>query len=251
MDRKMAVYIVDDDPAIGRALKALAEAMGLDAEGYESAEAFLEAYQPSRSGCLILDMSLPGMNGLERQTELRDRSLALPVILIAGHGTEQIRTQAMTSGAIAVLEKPCRIGQLCEAVKTAIGFVGKVWTRGGAKHCPEPSRRRNPAQRRNSGQAIAARSTVPASPRPVCGVLRSCGQGVGYYGPMANTCCRRLGKMCSGHATRAPFAGEPLACEGHSCCQRGPHRSQVECAGTESANHSPGFRCSFSHRAVT
>jgi FixJ family two-component response regulator len=126
MDRKLAVYIVDDDPAILRALKALAEAMGLDAQGYDSAEAFLERYQPDRPGCLILDMNLPGMNGLELQTELKNRSLALPVIFITGHGVERIEAQAIGSGAIAVLEKPFRIGQLSEAIQKAVGLVGEL-----------------------------------------------------------------------------------------------------------------------------
>ena len=126
MKDKAAVYIVDDAPAIVRALKELAEAMGLDAEGYESAEAFLEGYQPDRPGCLILDMSLPGMNGLQLQAELNNRSQALPVIFITGHGVERIEAQAIGSGAIAVLEKPFRIGQLWEAIQKAMEPAGKV-----------------------------------------------------------------------------------------------------------------------------
>ncbi len=126
MNGKTAVYIVDDDPAIVRALKELAEVMGLDAEGYESAEAFLEGYQANRPGCLILDMSLPGMNGLQLQAELKNRSQALPVIFITGHGVERIEAQAIGSGAIAVLEKPFRIGQLCEAIQEPVALVGKV-----------------------------------------------------------------------------------------------------------------------------
>ena len=126
MKRKAAVYIVDDDPAILRALIELAEVMGLSAEGYESAEAFLDGYRPDRPGCLILDMSLPGMNGLELQTELKNRSLALPIIFITGHGGEQIREQAMGNGAVAVLDKPCRFRQLSEAIQKAIGSVGQV-----------------------------------------------------------------------------------------------------------------------------
>jgi two-component system, LuxR family, response regulator FixJ len=126
MKRKMAVYIVDDDPAIVRVLKELAEVMGFSAEGYESAEAFLDGYRPDRPGCLILDMSLPGMNGLELQTELKKRALALPVIFITGHGGEQIRTQAMGHGAVAVLDKPCGFRQLSEAIQKAVGSVGQI-----------------------------------------------------------------------------------------------------------------------------
>ena len=125
---KVTVYIVDDDPAIVRSLKALAETMGLDAEGYESAEAFLEGYRPDRQGCLILDMSLPGMSGLELQAELKQRSLALPVILITGYYNEQIRTQAMNDGAVAVLDKPCRVDKLCEAIQMAIGLLERAWS---------------------------------------------------------------------------------------------------------------------------
>lgn len=126
MKRKTTVYIVDDDRAIIRALKKLAEVIGLGAEGYESAEAFLEGYQPECPGCLILDMSLPGMSGLELQAELKNRSLDLPIVFITGHGAEHIRAQAMSNGAIAVLDKPCRFAQLSQAIQKALESVGRA-----------------------------------------------------------------------------------------------------------------------------
>jgi two-component system, LuxR family, response regulator FixJ len=121
MNGKPIFYVVDDDPAVIRALMALLEAMGLVAEGFESAGDFLAAYKPDRPGCLILDMNMPDMNGLQLQKELKKRSQELPIIFITGYGIEQIEKEAIENGAVAVLEKPCRIAELFNAIRKAMG----------------------------------------------------------------------------------------------------------------------------------
>ncbi|MCT4331580.1 response regulator [Paracoccus sp. YLB-12] len=119
-DGVRTVFIVDDDPAIRSSLTRGLHLRGLDCEAFESAEAFLAAYDETRLGCLILDYGMPGMNGLELQQHLRDRGIAIPIIFITGHGGIPESVQAMKGGAIDFLEKPFRQTDLIQRIHAAM-----------------------------------------------------------------------------------------------------------------------------------
>jgi diguanylate cyclase (GGDEF)-like protein/PAS domain S-box-containing protein len=100
------VFIVDDDPALGDSLKLLLESAGLNAEVYPSAEAFLGAYTPDKKGCLVVDLCMPGITGLEMQTELTARQITIPVVLMTGHADVPMAIRAFRAGAADLIEKP-------------------------------------------------------------------------------------------------------------------------------------------------
>lgn len=114
------VFVVDDDEAMRDALVQLLEAAGLHAESHADGHAFLEAYAENRPGCLLLDMAMPGMNGLEVQVALKGRSSALPILFLTGHGDIPMAVQAMQAGAVDFLEKPIQGGALLERVRRAL-----------------------------------------------------------------------------------------------------------------------------------
>ena len=100
------VHIVDDDEAMRDSLKWLLESRGLKAELYPSAEAFLNAFSSDFCGCLVLDVRMPGMNGLDLHRELQARASTLPVIFITGHGDVPMAVSALKNGAADFIEKP-------------------------------------------------------------------------------------------------------------------------------------------------
>jgi two-component system response regulator FixJ len=100
------VYIVDDDQAIRDSLKFLMKSVGFESQTYESAESFLNQADFDRPGCLVVDIRMQGMSGLELQQVLNERSIHLPVIVITGHGDIPMAVQAMKAGALDFLEKP-------------------------------------------------------------------------------------------------------------------------------------------------
>ena len=120
MSSKPTVFIVDDDPAIRRALTVRLESMDLRAEAYGSAEEFLDACDHSQPGCILLDVRLPGISGLELLGRIVRDKLHLPVIFISAHGDVPMVVQALKGGALNFLEKPCRAQQLWEAVQEAL-----------------------------------------------------------------------------------------------------------------------------------
>jgi two-component system response regulator FixJ len=100
------VYVVDDDAAVRASLGALLEAAGLGARVFASAEEFLATVDEGTRGCLLLDVRMPGMSGLELQRVLQDRGVRIPVIIITGHGDIAMAVRAMKAGAADFLEKP-------------------------------------------------------------------------------------------------------------------------------------------------
>lgn len=122
-DGVRTVFIVDDDPAIRSSLTRGLRLRGLDCEAFESAEAFLAAYDETRLGCLILDYGMPSMNGLELQQYLGDRGIAIPIIFITGHGGIPESVQAMKGGAIDFLEKPFRQTDLIQRIHAAMDMA--------------------------------------------------------------------------------------------------------------------------------
>jgi two-component system response regulator FixJ len=114
------VYIVDDDPDIRCAVSLLARSVGLAVEVFPSALAFLEKLDSSRFGCLVLDIRMPGMSGLELQRELGVKGVRLPIIFLTAHGEITLAIQAIRAGAIDFIQKPYRSEFLLERIHEAI-----------------------------------------------------------------------------------------------------------------------------------
>jgi FixJ family two-component response regulator len=114
------VYVVDDDPAVRDGLKALLTVSGYRIEAFDSAESFLAAADRGAVGCAILDIRMPGMNGLELQRELKRRGIALPVIIITGHGDVPRAVAALKAGAVDLLEKPFDSDALLASIAEAL-----------------------------------------------------------------------------------------------------------------------------------
>jgi FixJ family two-component response regulator len=114
------VYVVDDEPAVSISLKRLLRSVGLEARTYASAQEFLRSDRPDASGCLILDVRLPGLSGLDLQQELTAAKIDLPIIFITGHGDIPMSVQAMKAGAVEFLTKPFREQDLLQAIQRGI-----------------------------------------------------------------------------------------------------------------------------------
>ena len=114
------VHIVDDDEAVRSSLRFLIRSVGLQAQAFGSAQEFLKSYDPRQPGCLLLDVRMPGMSGLELQQELNRRGATLPVIFITGHGDVPMAVAAMQFGAFDFLQKPFRDQDLLDCVQRAM-----------------------------------------------------------------------------------------------------------------------------------
>jgi two-component system response regulator FixJ len=114
------VFLVDDDTAVRQSICWMLRKVGLKVEAYESARAMLERYDASRPGCLVLDLRLPGMSGLELRQKLLERGCQHPFLIISGHGEVPDAVEAMQQGAIDFIEKPYRRQQLLARVLQAI-----------------------------------------------------------------------------------------------------------------------------------
>src|SRR5262249_43891369 len=120
MPRVPLIVIVDDDDALRTSLDNLLRSVGFRAQGFASAEAFLHANQAPETACLILDVRLPGMNGLELQRQLGAAHWRIPIIFVTAYADDDVRTRALAAGAIAFLYKPCREEELLNAIETAV-----------------------------------------------------------------------------------------------------------------------------------
>ena len=129
MRTEATVFIVDDDPAVIRLVTELAGAIGLRAQSWSSADAFLAAYAPTGPGCLVLDVRMPGMSGLQLQEELNGRGATLPIILITGHADVRMAVEAMKAGAFEFFEKPFRTQDLCDKIQEAVKLDKEKWQR--------------------------------------------------------------------------------------------------------------------------
>ena len=114
------VSIVDDDDLMRRALEGLLKAVGLPARAFASAEEFLESGQQHDTGCLIADIRMSGMSGLELQARLNAQQIRIPTIFITAHGDERLRMQALRAGAVEFLAKPFDDERLLEHVRAAL-----------------------------------------------------------------------------------------------------------------------------------
>jgi FixJ family two-component response regulator len=119
---QQCVHLVDDDEALRDSLVWLVESQGFRVAAYESAEAFLAAWSPKMSGCLILDVRMPGMSGLELYERLTDMQSTLPVIFITGHGDVPMAVAALKKGAVDFIEKPFNDKDMLRLIETCLAL---------------------------------------------------------------------------------------------------------------------------------
>lgn len=152
--RGSVVFVVDDDVSMRDALRNLLRSVGLEVETFDTAQEFLARPRPDVPGCLVLDVRLPGLSGLELQRELTKADIEIPIIFITGHGDIQMSVQAMKAGAVEFLEKPFRHQDLLDAVQDAIERDGEAR-----------------AQRRETAELRARRESLTAREREVMALV--------------------------------------------------------------------------------
>jgi FixJ family two-component response regulator len=119
-EKTNVVAIVDDDELLRNALRGLMKAAGFPVLAFASAEEFLNSGEQERTACLVTDIRMPGMSGLELQAKLNKDHHKIPIIFITAHGDEKMRMQALRSGAVKFLTKPLDNGVLLDSVRTAL-----------------------------------------------------------------------------------------------------------------------------------
>ncbi|MGV8713388.1 MAG: response regulator transcription factor [Nitrosomonas sp.] len=120
MTQPTRVFIIDDDEAIRDSLQLMLETVDIDCQLFSSAEEFLERFDMELSGCIVLDLNLPGMNGIELQAELERRNIRLPIIFLTSYGTVPITVQAMKSGAVDFLTKPVAVEDIFHCIQVEL-----------------------------------------------------------------------------------------------------------------------------------
>jgi len=121
-EREPTVFVVDDDEAVRASLRLLLKSLGIAAITHGSAAEFLMEYEPEHPGCIILDVRMPGMSGLELQDELNRRGAIIPIIFITGHGDVPMAVEAMHHGAIDFLQKPFSDKDLTDRIREALSI---------------------------------------------------------------------------------------------------------------------------------
>jgi len=119
-DNDAIVFVVDDDPSIREAIKSLISLVGLRVETFGSAQEFLRTERPDLPGCVVLDVEMPGLSGLDLQRELAANGIELPIIFITGYGDIPMSVRAMKAGATEFLTKPFRDQDLLDAIQQAL-----------------------------------------------------------------------------------------------------------------------------------
>ena len=120
MNKEQTIFVVDDEPDVRAALGMLIKSVGLRPEIYDTPQDYLDAYDPERPGCLVLDMRMPGMSGLDLQQKLASMGLHPPIIMISGHGEIPNAVQAVQSGAVDFLQKPVSDQLLLDRIHQAL-----------------------------------------------------------------------------------------------------------------------------------
>ncbi len=119
-DDRSVVCIVDDDASLRRSLRNLLMSVGFRVETFQSAELFLESAHRENPGCVVLDLRMPGMSGLDLLRQLAASGSRIPVIILTAHGDDETRRRSLQAGAVAFLEKPFQSAALLDAVRTAL-----------------------------------------------------------------------------------------------------------------------------------
>jgi RNA polymerase sigma factor (sigma-70 family) len=120
MTEAPVVFVVDDDPSVRSGVTLLLSTVGLQAETFDSAASFLRKKLPDVTSCLVLDVRLPGLSGLDFQRELAARNIRIPIVFLTGHGDIPMSVRAMKAGAVEFLTKPFRDQDLLDAVRVAL-----------------------------------------------------------------------------------------------------------------------------------
>jgi len=128
-DETPIVYIVDDDEAVCRSLGLLIQDVDLDVQMFNAAEDFLAAYDSNHPGCLVVDVRMPGMSGIELQHKLSEQGISLPCIVITGHGDIPMAVDAMKTGAVDFVEKPFKDQRLLDDVQKALQIDARIRSR--------------------------------------------------------------------------------------------------------------------------
>ena len=135
--QEQTVFVVDDDAAVRDSIQELAESVGLQAEGYPSARAFLDTFQPQRPGCLVLDVRMAEMSGLVLQQRLNELGAKIPVIVLTGHGDVSMAVQAMKAGAIDFIQKPYPEQALLDSINAALAVDAEFRRSSRVAHANE------------------------------------------------------------------------------------------------------------------
>ncbi|MBD2858025.1 response regulator transcription factor [Spongiibacter sp. KMU-158] len=120
MTTESTVYLVEDDDAVRDSLQMVLESVGHKVASYSRADAFLEDFSTDMAGCMVLDIRMPGMNGMELQRQLNNRNSILPIIFVTGHGDVPMAVEAMQRGAVDFVQKPYREEELLSKIQQAI-----------------------------------------------------------------------------------------------------------------------------------
>jgi FixJ family two-component response regulator len=134
MQTEPTVFVVDDDEAVRNSLRWLIESSGHRVEAYESGQAFLDAYGQGRPGCLVLDVRMPQMGGLDLQKKLTEYNAYLPIIFISGHATVPIAVRAMRLGAVDFFTKPFNNQALLDRLDQCIRQCADMWKEKAQRH---------------------------------------------------------------------------------------------------------------------
>ncbi len=132
--KESTVYIVDDDQAIRHAMSLLLKSVDIDHQVYNSADEFLELFNGNDNGCLVLDIRMPGLGGLELQEKLIESDNALPIIFITGHGDIPMAVEAMQKGAFDFIQKPFRDQELLDRISEALNTARERQSERALKH---------------------------------------------------------------------------------------------------------------------
>ncbi|MHC4445291.1 MAG: response regulator transcription factor [Planctomycetota bacterium] len=160
MNFKPTVFVVDDDEALRKSLSRLMESVNLPVETYPDARAFLNNYDPAWRGCLVLDMRMPGMDGLELQEKLIRDGIRIPVIIISAHGNVEKAVRAMKTGAIDFIKKPYKGEVLLERIRYALELDDRIRQREERRAGVEARiARLSPREREIMDQFVAGRSS--------------------------------------------------------------------------------------------
>lgn len=176
-DQQPTVYLVDDDAAVLRAMGHLLRSAGYRTESFSSAGEFLREHDPMQNGCILLDVAMPGLDGLALQSALRQECCHLPIIFLTGRGDIATSVQAMKAGAADFLTKPVEGDVLLAAIEAALVKERSDEVRNGARaHAREQINRLTDREREVLGQIVAGRLN-----KQIAGSLGTCERTVKFH----------------------------------------------------------------------
>ena len=155
----ITIFVVDDDSQVRDSIGALVESMGLPSRGFASAEAFLDSMDSEQAGCLVTDVRLGGISGLELMELLAEREFVLPVVVLTAFAQTSLAVKAMQNGAVTVLDKPCEDNELWEAIRQ-----GLTTDRKRRAQRAERAKYRNRWERLNDSERIVLEQVLAGKP---------------------------------------------------------------------------------------